>query len=195
VDATSRFVRPDATRLGHHRHGLVARVINTTTMTVDALTDVADWYVSEGGHDAAAKAQFEGTAGMLLGRKTYEGLAGYWTQETGGWADLLNPMPKYVASRTLQEPLQWNATLVEGDAADGIARLKNELDVDLFLIGCGELARNLLAAGLVDEVRFWLHPAVWGEGTRPYEGEKVRLRLLESTSYDSGVTLLRYEPV
>jgi dihydrofolate reductase len=172
----------------------MGKVINTTTMSVDALTDVADWYVSEGGHDDAAKAQFDGTAGMLLGRKTYEGLAGYWTQETGEWADLLNPMPKFVASRTLQGPLEWNATLVEGDAADGVARLKDELDEDLILIGCGELAGNLLANGLVDEVRFWLHPAVGGEGTRPYRGEKLKLRLLDSTHYDSGVTLLRYAP-
>ena len=172
----------------------MGKVINTTTMTVDALTDVADWYVSEGGHEDAAKAQFNTTAGMLLGRKTYEGLAGYWTQETGEWADLLNPMPKFVFSRTLQGPLEWSATLVEGDAADGVARLKNELDEDLILIGCGELAGNLLANGLVDEVRFWLHPAVGGEGTRPYQGEKLKLRLLDSTQYDSGVTLLRYAP-
>jgi dihydrofolate reductase len=172
----------------------MGKVINTTTMTVDALVDVADWYVSEGGHDAAAKAQFDGTAGMLLGRKTYEGLAGYWTQESGEWADLLNPMPKFVALRTLQGPLEWNATLIGGDAADGVARLKDELDEDLMLIGCGELASNLLANGLVDEVRFWLHPAVGGEGTRPYRGEKLKLRLLDSTSYDSGVTLLRYAP-
>jgi dihydrofolate reductase len=172
----------------------MGRVINTTTMTVDALTDVADWYVSEGAHDAAAQAQFEGAAGMLFGRKTYEGLAGYWTQQEGPWADLLNPLPKFVASRTLQEPLEWNAALVKGDAADGVARLKAELDGDLILIGCGELARHLLDNGLVDEVRFWLHPAVWGEGKRPYEGGRTRLRLLDATSYDSGVTLLRYEP-
>jgi dihydrofolate reductase len=69
------------------------------------------------------------------------------------------------------------------------------VDGDLILVGCGELARHLLANGVVDELRFWLHPAVWGEGTRPYQGETVRMRLLDSTSYDSGVTLLRYEPL
>jgi len=173
----------------------MGRVINTTTMTVDALIDVADWYFPEGGHDEAARQQFIGTGGMLLGRKTFEGLAAYWTQQEGEWADLLNPLPKFVASRTLQEPLDWNATLVEGDAAEGVARLKQSADGDLILIGCGELARYLLVHGLVDEVRFWLHPAVWGEGARPYQGEKIRLRLLDSTSYDSGVVLLRYEPV
>ena len=173
----------------------MSRVINTTTMTVDGLTDVGEWFVSGGDHSDAAREQFHGTAGMLMGRKTYEGLAAYWTQEEGPWADMLNPMPKFVASRTLQGPLEWNATLIEGDGADGVARLKDELEGDLFLIGCGELARDLLANGLVDEIRFWLHPAVWGEGARPFEGEKVKMRLLDATAYDSGVALLRYEPI
>jgi dihydrofolate reductase len=104
-------------------------------------------------------------------------------------------MPKFVASRTLQEPLEWNATAIEGDAADGVSRLKSELEGHLLLIGCGELARHLLANGLVDELRFWVHPSIWGEGTRPYQGDTVRMRLLESTSFESGVTLLRYEPL
>jgi dihydrofolate reductase len=169
-------------------------LINTTTMTVDAVTDVADWFVSEGGQQAAAREQFRPGAAMVLGRKSYEGLAAYWTQESGGWADLLNPLPKFVASRTLQEPLEWNARLIEGDAAEGLARLKEEWDGDLILVGCGELARHLIANGVVDELRFWLHPTVWGEGTRPYQGETVRMRFLDSTSYDSGVILLRYEP-
>ena len=173
----------------------MSRLINTTTMTVDAVIDVGEWYVSEGGHDRAARDQFDGAAGMLLGRKTYEGLAGYWQQQTGEWADLLNPLPKFVASRTLQGPLEWNATGIEGDASEGVTRLKEELDGDLLLIGCGELARYLIANGLVDELRFWLHPTVWGQGARPYQGETVRMRFLDSASYDSGVTLLRYEPV
>jgi dihydrofolate reductase len=172
----------------------VSRRTNTTTMTVDGVTDVGEWYVSEGGHNRAARDQFDGAAGMLLGRKTYEGLAGFWQQQTGEWADLLNPLPKFVASRTLHGPLEWNATAIEGDAAEGVSRLKKELDGDLFLIGCGELARHLIANGLVDELRFWLHPTVWGEGARPYQGETVRMRFLDSTPYDSGVTLLRYEP-
>jgi dihydrofolate reductase len=173
----------------------MSRLINTTTMTVDGLTDVGEWYVAEGEHNRAAQAQFEGAAGMVLGRPTYEGLAAYWSQQEGEWADLLNPLPKFVASRSPAGPLDWNAAAIEGEAAEGLSRLKAELDGDLILIGCGELARHLLAHGVVDEVRFWLHPAVWGEGARPYQGDHIRLRLLDSTSYDSGVTLLRYEPV
>ena len=172
----------------------MGRLINTTTMTVDGVTDVADWFVSDGDHMVAAREQFTNGAAMVLGRKSYEGLAAYWTQESGEWADLLNPLPKFVASRTLEEPLAWNARLIEGDAAEGLARLKQEWDGDLILVGCGELARHLIANGVVDELRFWLHPTVWGEGTRPYEGETVRMRLLDSRAYDSGVTLLRYEP-
>jgi dihydrofolate reductase len=173
----------------------MSRLINTTTMTADAVTDVSEWYVAEGQHDRAAREQFVGAAGMLLGRKTYEGLAGFWPQQTGEWADLLNPLPKFVVSRSPRGPLEWNAKAIEGDATEQVSRLKAELDGDLILVGCGELARYLIAGGLVDELRFWVHPAVWGEGTRPYLGVTVRMRLLDSTSYDSGVTLLRYEPV
>lgn len=173
----------------------MARLINTTTLTVDGVTDVDEWYVAEGGHDQAGLDQFAGVAGLLLGRKTYEGLAGYWPQQRGPWADMLNPLPKFVASRTLDGPLDWNATLVEGDAVEGVARLKDELDDDLVLSGCGELARALIARGVVDELRFWVHPAVWGEGSRPYGGDRIRMRLLDSTAFDSGVTLLRYEPL
>ena len=108
---------------------------------------------------------------------------------------MLNPLPKFVASRTLRGALDWNATVVEGDAVDGVERLKDELDDDLVLSGCGELARTLIAHGLVDELRFWVHPAVGGEGTRPYGGDAISMRLLDATAFDSGVTLLRYEPV
>jgi hypothetical protein len=64
----------------------MSRIVNTTTMTVDGVTDVAEWYESEGEHDRAAREQFVGSAGMLIGRTTYEGLAAYWQQETGAWA-------------------------------------------------------------------------------------------------------------
>jgi dihydrofolate reductase len=98
---------------------------------------------------------------MLLRRTTYEGLAAFWSQQTGEWADNAQPAAE-VSSRspTLHGPLDWNATVIEGSAAEGVSRLKDELDGDLLLIGCGELARHLLANGLVDELRFWLRPAV-----------------------------------
>ncbi len=173
----------------------MSRLIVSTAMTVDAVISVSDWYVSEGEHDAAGRAQFEQSEAMLLGRTTYEGLAAYWAPITGAWADLINPMPKFVASRTLTGQLAWNASVIEGDVADGVSRLKEELDGDLIMVGCGELATYLVMANLVDELRFWVHPGVWGSGERPLQGDpKLRLRLVGTETYDSGVTLLRYEP-
>ena len=174
----------------------MARVINSTTMTVDAVTDVGEWFVFGGEHARAAHEQLAESAGMLTGRTTFEGLAAYWQEQEGEWADLLNPMPKYVASRTVSGPLEWNGTLIEGDAEEGVAKLKAELDKDLILVGCGELASHLLANGLVDEVQLWLHPTVWGQGgTRPFDGTTVRLQLIDATGFDSGVSLLRYAPL
>jgi dihydrofolate reductase len=173
----------------------MSRLIITTAITVDGVIDGFEWYVSEGGHNKAALDQFDGAGAMLLGRKTYEGLAGFWPTQEGPWADMLNPMPKVVASRTLSEPLEWNARLLDGELSEAVPKLKSELDGDLFMSGCGELARKLLAEGLVDELRFGVHPVVWGDGARPFEGERVRMRLLESKAFDSGVTLNRYEPL
>jgi dihydrofolate reductase len=173
----------------------MGRLILSTAMTVDAVISVTGWYVSDGEHDRASREQFERSAAMLLGRKTFQGLAAYWSPLTGAWADLINPMPKLVASRTLKEPLEWNASLIEGDVGAGVSRLKDELDEDLIMVGCGELATHLVAAGLVDELRFWVHPALWGSGERPLLGDpQLPLRLAGSETYDSGVTLLRYEP-
>jgi dihydrofolate reductase len=173
----------------------VNKVILSTTMTVDGVITVGEWYVSGGQHDRAAREQFEQSAAMLLGRKTYEGLAAFWSAQTGPWSDLLNPMPKFVASRTLHGSLDWNATALEGELTESVSRLKEELDGDVVLVGCGELASNLLAADLIDELRFWIHPAVWGGGERPFHSEgQVRLELVGSEAFDSGVTLLRYQP-
>jgi dihydrofolate reductase len=173
----------------------MGRLIVSTQMTLDGVIDVGEWYVAEGEHDHAGKDQLVRASAVLLGRKTYEGLAAYWSPLQDEWARLINPKPKYVASRTLHGPLEWNATLLEGDAADAVSSLRAELPSDLLIYGCGELARTLLAARLVDELRFWVHPAVWGAGERPMQSEaQNRLRLLGSEAFDSGVTLLRYAP-
>ena len=173
----------------------MGKVINITTMTTDGVTDVKEWFVAEGDHDTAALEVWKRSAGMLTGRTTYEGFLSYWPEQQGAWAEMLNPLPKYVASRSKEGPLEWNATLIEGDVSEGVARLKQELDGDLLMSGCGELALHLIRDGLVDELWFYVHPTVWGEGARPYLGETVRMRLLEARPYDSGVVLMRYEPI
>jgi dihydrofolate reductase len=173
----------------------MSKLVISIAITVDGVIDGFEWYVSEGGHDQAGIDRLAEAGAMLLGRKTYEGLAAYWPAQVGPWADVLNPMPKVVASRTLSEPLEWNSRLLDGELGEAVPRLKAEREGDVIVSGCGELARNLLADGLVDELRLWMHPVVWGDGARPFQGERVRIRLLESTTFDSGVTLLRYQPV
>jgi dihydrofolate reductase len=173
----------------------MGKLIVSTAMTVDGVMSVEDWYVSEGGHDQAAREQFDPAGAFVLGRRNFEGLAAYWAPLTGVWADRINPMRKFVASRTLRGPLAWNATLIEGDPAASVAGLKKTLEGDLVTVGCGELTRYLIAKSLVDELRFWIHPAVWGAGERPFwEEERLRLELLGSETFDSGVALMRYRP-
>jgi dihydrofolate reductase len=173
----------------------MGRLINTTAMTVDGVIDVSDWFVTQGSHDAASFALFDGQASMLMGRKTYEGLASFWPTQSGPWADRLNEMPKYVASRGPLGALDWNAAPLAGDAIDAVRNLKARHEGDIVMTGCGELARELIQAGLVDELLFWIHPQIHGAGTRPYEAATIRVRLLESKSFDSGVILLRYQPL
>ncbi len=173
----------------------MGRVVLSTQMTLDGVITVDDWFVSGGEHDAACQAFFERSAAMLLGRKTYEGLAEFWPKETGPWADIVNPMPKFVASRTLQGSLEWNASLIEGDAVAGVAELKRG-EGDLAMVGTGELAGVLVKHGLIDELWFWIHPSVWGEGERPFHGgARVALERIASDRFDSGVMLERYCPL
>lgn len=75
------------------------------------MTDAGDWYVAEGGHADASREQFVDFAGLVLGRKTYEGLAAFWPTQCGIWAETLNPLQKFVASHSLSGPLAWNATV------------------------------------------------------------------------------------
>lgn len=173
----------------------MGRLINTTAMTVDGVIDVSDWFVAQGEHDEASLALFANGSAMLLGRKTYQGLAGFWPSQTGRWADRMNEIPKFVASRSRLGQLDWNATAIDGDAIDGVRRLKAEHRGDLVMSGCGQLARELIQANLVDELLFWVHPRIQGAGSRPYEAATIPVRLVDARPFDSGVTLLRYQPV
>ena len=133
---------------------------------------------------------------FLLGRKTYEGLAGYWPSQSGKWADMVNPMPKYVGSTTLPGDLEWNATLLEGPLEDSIPKVKDEVDGDLFMHGSGEFAYALAEKGLIDEYEVYLNPLVWGEGNVHVLGDRgtVRMELGDVKRFDSGVVLLTYLP-
>ena len=107
----------------------------------------------------------------------------------------MNGIPKYVASRTLEEPLEWNASLIKGELAESVTSLKARHRGNLISFGCGELAYELAKQGLADEIDFWVNPTVWGSGDRAFHGRQVRMRLIATTAFDSGVVLLSYRPV
>jgi dihydrofolate reductase len=128
----------------------MGRLIISTQMTVDGLIEVGGWFRPEGDHETYGSFdQLFAADAMLLGRKTYEGLASFWPTATdaAGFADRVNAMPKYVASTTLEEPLEWNATLIKGDLTEAVPELKRRHRGNLVSYGCGELAYNLVRTG------------------------------------------------
>jgi dihydrofolate reductase len=132
---------------------------------------------------------------LLMGQKTYEGFAKIWPTRQGKDADRINTMPKYVASRKQKEPLQWNATLIEGDVAAEIRKLKQQPGNGLLQYGVGELTHTMLEHGLVDEVRILVYPFAFGEGPRIFEQMGVNtLKLLGTKTFSSGVVALLYQP-
>jgi dihydrofolate reductase len=135
---------------------------------------------------------------LLFGRRTYEDFFGYWPrQKDNPFTPVLNERRKYVASRTLTEPLPWdNSTLLEGDAADAVAELKERLDEDLTVMGSGELVQSLARRDLVDEYVLLIHPLVLGSGRLlfPQDGPSATLRLVEVTPTTTGVLVARYRP-
>jgi dihydrofolate reductase len=142
-------------------------------------------------------AQAQRMDALLLGRKTYEIFAGYWPSASQDipFTDLLNRVPKYVASRTLTDPLAWKgSSVVAGDLADGIAAIK-ERHGEVQVIGSLDLVQSLLRLGLVDRLNLWLYPVVLGDGKRVFADGTVpvALRLVSSATYPSGIVHVTYE--
>jgi dihydrofolate reductase len=135
---------------------------------------------------------------LLFGRRTYEDFSGYWPhQEDNPFTPVLNERAKYVASRTMAEPLPWrNSTLLKGDAAGAVADLKQRLAEDLTVMGSGELVQSLRQRDLVDELVLLIHPLVVGSGRRlfPDDSPSATLRLVEVTPTTTGVLIARYRP-
>ena len=175
----------------------MGNLIASTQATVDGVIDpVADWVIPEGDHGEYSFERQSQAGGMVLGRKTYEGLAGYWPSESGKWADMINPMRKWVGSKTLSGDLDWNATALEGDLTDSIPKVKDEVDGDLYMHGSGEFAHALAEKGLIDEYEVYVNPLVYGEGNVHVLGDRSRidLKLDDVKRFDSGVVLLTYLP-
>lgn len=133
---------------------------------------------------------------LLLGRVTYETFAAAWPARSGEFADKMNGMPKRVVSKTLTE-LEWsNSTLVEGDLAEEVDRLKQEGDGTVVVAGSRTLVHGLMERDLVDEYRLMIFPVVLGSGRRlfPETPDKTVLTLADTRAFDSGVVVNTYHP-
>ncbi len=175
----------------------MGKLIASAQATIDRVVDpVGEWVQPDGDHGDYSFDRQARSGGLVLGRKTYEGLARYWPGQTGKWADMVNAIPKYVGSQSLSGDLGWNAVLLEMPLEESIPRLKHEVDGDLFMHGSGEFAYALATKGLVDEYEVYLNPLVWGHANLHVLGDRgtVRMELEDVKRFDSGVVLLTYLP-
>jgi dihydrofolate reductase len=133
---------------------------------------------------------------QLLGRVTFEGFAEAWPSRDGEFADKMNAMPKYVVSSTLSDPEWSNSTVLDGDLAEQMAKLKQEVEGTILVAGSAQLAQGLLELDLIDELRLMVFPVVLGSGKRLFGpmSAKKPLRLIDSKTVGAGVEILIYEP-
>jgi dihydrofolate reductase len=147
---------------------------------------------------AAVGAQMAAADTMLLGRVTYQGFAEFWPNQGSDveGADYMNSTPKLVASTTLDK-VEWrNSTLIEGNVADALRKLKQEPGKNIGITGSVTLVRSLLRDGVLDELQLLVHPIVVGSGKRLFEdgGEQLPLTLVDSKTFSTGVVALTYRP-
>ena len=138
------------------------------------------------------------TGALLLGRRTYEDFYTVWPNRTDNnpFTEVLNNTQKYVASTTLEEPLPWiNSTLLKGDAAESVARLKEE-GKDFVILGSGDLVQSLMRRNLIDEYVLLIHPLVLGSGRHLFTdgGIFTALRLVKTKTTTTGVVIATYQP-
>jgi dihydrofolate reductase len=138
-----------------------------------------------------------GTEALLLGRRSYEWMAGRWPSRRGELADRLNSMPKYVVSSTLVDPDWTNSTVLKGDVVDEITKLKQELNGEVVVVASFQLVRTLMEHDLVDELRLKVYPVVLGAGERLFgeTSDKRPMRLVDTQTVDGDIAFLTYERV
>ena len=179
-------------------------LVVTENITLDGVIDASEGWFSpaeDGDVDqsdviAALREQSEAADAVLFGRVTFEEMRGYWPHQgddTTGIRDHLDRVAKYVVSSTLVDPKWQNTTVLGGDLLNEIRRLKSAPGRDIVTTGSITLVHCLVAAGLVDEYRLFVHPVVLGRGRRLFTDADVPdLELVQTRPFRSGVVLLRY---
>jgi dihydrofolate reductase len=147
---------------------------------------------------AAAGQSMSNTGALLLGRRTYQDFFSVWPNRTDNpFSEILNNAQKYVASKTLGDPLPWkNSTLIKGDAEQAVAKLRQQAGKDIVILGSGELVQSLMRRNLIDEYVLLIHPLILGSGRRliPDDSPRIALQLTDSKTTPSGVVIATYRP-
>jgi dihydrofolate reductase len=175
------------------------KLIESTFVTLDGVIGEPQVWGSpywDDQHADYARGLLSGADALLLGRKTYEAFAQAWPARAGAdeFTDKINAMPKFVASTTLEDAT-WNATIIKGDVADEVAKLKQQPGQNILKYGTGELDRTLMEHGLVDELHLWIFPVAAGKGERLFDGiDTTHLALVGTTILNSGIVIGTYAP-
>ena len=182
------------------------KLVVTENITLDGSIEMlGEWFDPQGQGDMSdlmeeIHRQDAEADGLLIGRRTFEDLRGYWPQQTDdktGITDYLNNVDKYVVSSTVTDPGWQNSTVLSGDPVEKVRGLNERTGNDIVLTGSITLTHALIAAGLVDEYRLFVYPVVQGRGRRLFpDGYEIpRVRLVDTRSFASGITLLVYTPL
>jgi dihydrofolate reductase len=173
-------------------------IINSTYITLDGvIQDPQDWPAPGGFSEAGGQVQsalLEQCDAVLMGRHTYDGFAPVWSARSGDpFSDRMNALPKYVVSTTLTEPTWNNTTVIGGDPVEAVRELKQQPGADIVQYGFGAVSHALLAAGLIDELRLWVHPFFTGtDGLIHRPGSCAGFELVDTTVLDNGIVILGY---
>jgi dihydrofolate reductase len=193
-------------RKSRKKEGQVGRIVVTEFISLDGVIEApgggedykhGGWSFEISRGEEGDKFKLDETLSseaLLLGRVTYEGFAAAWPSREGEFADKINSMPKYVVSSTLGKPEWNNSTVLKGDVAEEVAKLKKEQDGDIVVHGSARLVQTLLERDLVDELRLMVFPVVLGSGKRLFgeTSDKKPLRLVDSKIVGDGVAILTY---
>jgi dihydrofolate reductase len=168
-------------------------------VTLDGVIEAPEkWVIADDEMFGAMQEDYAKSDALLLGRRTYETFAASWPERGSEVpnADWMNSTRKYVASTTLESPEWNNSTVIDGDVAEAVGRLKLEDGKNIMVNGSGALVRTLMRDHLLDELRLFVHPVVVGSGRRLFDAESdaVELALVDSHVYDNGVISLTYKP-
>jgi dihydrofolate reductase len=183
------------------------KLVEVTFQSLDDVVDAPDivqeaqpYFLSDAEHDKYARERLFAADALLLGRKTYEAFAESYPRMAASvqgspddFVDYMNSVPKYVASTTLQSA-KWNATIIKGDTADEVRKLKEQPGKDIVKYGTGQLDQVLFGHDLVDQLCIVVYPFILGHGTRLFEGIKItkHLRLSDVRRFKNGTVIVEY---